>query len=199
MRRLAIGALLTFSLTGLAHAEVYEFGFTSPLGGRLDGAGSFVTGAPATDPGYFQLISLTFTSLRDGTDTAPGTLDTGSLIQTSFAFGAAYDPAAEQFISYHHDAHGRPIPGDTYGGGPASGSTAPNDFGPTMSIGSTSFGKAGVVNLLDVEGGGATSLYNDSLTITAQPTTTMPEPPSIVLLALSLICGVGAGLVARRR
>src|SRR5260370_14611926 len=119
MRSLLISGVAVLALAGTARADViYDFTFTS--GARSDAQGTFSTGAASSqDAGYFLLAGLTFTTLRDN---QTGTLDTGSLTQTSFVAGSAYNPTTEAFIN-----HALRSTFPNYGGGVVTASTTPNN------------------------------------------------------------------------
>jgi hypothetical protein len=181
MRSLLIGGVALLALASAARADVlFDFTFANPTSGQLDGEGTFSTGAASSqDTGYFLLTGLTLTELRDQT----GTLDTGSLTEISFQPGSAYNPTTEAFINH--------ASGSTFmdiGIGVASGSTTPNDFGPSAEVEGQSFSQGGVVNDLVVAGFNDIFIAanDDLLTITSQ-TSSVPEPSSIALLATGLL------------
>lgn len=175
MRVLMTSGAAMLAFAGAAHAAtIYDFTFTNVA--QLEGEGTFTTGAASgTDAGYFLLTGLTFTALRD----TGGTLNTGSLLQTAFEPGSAYDPTTEAFINHYA--------GNTYtdyGGGFVIGSTTPNDF-DGAEVDSDSFSRGGSDNGLGVDGDPFQVSSYALLTIT--PAATVPEPPAIAVLATGLL------------
>ena len=156
-------ASLFLALTA-TQARADQFNFT--IG--PDASGFFTTGAASTtDPGYFLLTGIEFTSIS-GTDSDRVTFSYQNEIDSEHDPGAAYDPTTGAFVNH--------FAGQTY---TDSGTINTQDISDFKGLGRSSYSG---FNRNDLNGQRAGFSLNGSLAITPQ-TSPVPEPSSWALLA----------------
>jgi hypothetical protein len=179
----------TFRITALA-AFVAGLAFGSPAQANIiydftigtSATGTFTTaGASPTDPGYFLITNITFTSIS-GRDPDGTRFSYTNEVDTNLQTGSAYDPSTGAFIN--HAVFGR-----TFNDSGAINTADISDF---HGLGSPAYSG---VDLGNPDTSGNLFTLSGSLSVTA-PVSAVPEPASLTLLAVGLL---SLGMVLRLR